>query len=53
MYMGKETIKQRAANFCLMRSSVLASVDVMELQTTEAYSSSELTTVKKKVLTFE
>jgi hypothetical protein len=39
--MGEEMI-----NFCWMRSSLLASVDVIEFQTTEAYSNLDLTEVK-------
>jgi hypothetical protein len=35
--MGKETIKTGAANICWLRSSLLASVEVTEFQTTEAY----------------
>jgi hypothetical protein len=34
-----------ATNLCWMRSSLLASVDVTEFQTTEAYSSLGLTNV--------
>jgi hypothetical protein len=35
-------------NFCWMRSSLLASVDVIEFHTTEAYSNLGLTKVKYK-----
>jgi hypothetical protein len=35
-------LKQRAANFCRMRFSFLASVDVIEFQTTDANSSLDL-----------
>jgi hypothetical protein len=37
MDMGKEAIITRAANFCWMRSSLLASVVIIEFQTTEVY----------------
>jgi hypothetical protein len=46
MDLRKETIKrlkQRAANLCWMRSSLLASVDVIEFQTTDAYANLDLT----------
>jgi hypothetical protein len=38
-------LKQRTANLCWMRSSLLASVDITEFQTTDAYSSLDLTNV--------
>jgi hypothetical protein len=39
--MDKETeqLKERAVNFCLLHSNLLALVNVTELKTTEAYSS--------------
>jgi hypothetical protein len=40
MDMGKKLLKQRASNFCWMHFSLLASVNVLEFETTEAYSSS-------------
>jgi hypothetical protein len=43
MDLRKETIKQRAANLFCMRSSLLESVDVIEFQATDAYSSLDLT----------
>jgi hypothetical protein len=46
MNMGKEGLKERAAHFCWMLSGLLASVDVMEFQITEAYSSLNTTRVK-------
>jgi hypothetical protein len=47
MDMGKETIE--TANYCSMRSSLFASVDVTEFQTTEAYSSLGTTMVKYNI----
>jgi hypothetical protein len=44
-YDGKPN-KQADVNFCWMRSSLLASVDVIGFHTTEAYSNLELTKVK-------
>jgi hypothetical protein len=46
MDMGKETIITRAANFCSMRSSLVV---VIEFQTTETYSSFDLTKVKYNI----
>jgi hypothetical protein len=43
---GKKPLKQRAANFCWIRSSFLASVDATEFQTTETYSSVDLIDIK-------
>jgi hypothetical protein len=40
---GKKRLKQRAANFCWMRSNLLATTDVMERQTTAVHSSLDLT----------
>jgi hypothetical protein len=42
----KEKRYQTDVNFCWMRSSILASVDVIEFHTTEAYSNLGLTKVK-------
>jgi hypothetical protein len=39
MDLRKETIKQKAANLCRMPSNLLASVDVIGFQATDAYSS--------------
>jgi hypothetical protein len=39
MDLRKVTIKKRAANLCWMRSSLLASVDVIKFQATDTYSS--------------
>jgi hypothetical protein len=39
-------LKQTATNFCWMCSSLLASIDVIEFQTTEACSSLDVTRVK-------
>jgi hypothetical protein len=41
----KKRLKHRAANFCWTRSSLLASVVVMLVQTGEAYSNLDLTKV--------
>jgi hypothetical protein len=41
----KETFKHRVANICWMGSSLLASVDVIKFQTTDAYSSLDITNV--------
>jgi hypothetical protein len=46
--MREKTIKQTDVNFCWMRSSLLASVDVIEFHTTEAYSYLDLIKVKYK-----
>jgi hypothetical protein len=46
--MRDKTIKTDA-NFCRMGSNILASVDVMEFQTTEAYSNLDLTKVKYSI----
>jgi hypothetical protein len=43
MDLEKERQKQRAANLCWIRSSLLASVDIMEFQTTDAYYSLDRT----------
>jgi hypothetical protein len=42
-------MKPMAANFCSMRSSLLALVDVTKFQTTEAYSSLGITMVKYNI----
>jgi hypothetical protein len=34
-----EILKERAENFCLLHSHLLASVNITEFETTEAYSS--------------
>jgi hypothetical protein len=44
--MKEKTIKQINANFCWMCSSLLASVNMTEFQTAEAYSSLDLPKVK-------
>jgi hypothetical protein len=45
----KETIKIKAANFYWMRSSLLASVDAIEFQITDGYSSLDLTRVRNNI----
>jgi hypothetical protein len=45
MDLRKKRLKQRAANLCWMRSSLLASVDVIEFHTTDAYLSLDETNV--------
>jgi hypothetical protein len=42
----KETIKAEGADFCWRHSRLLASVDIIEFQATEVYSSLDLTNVK-------
>jgi hypothetical protein len=42
----KETLKKRAADFCRMCSSLLAIADIREFETTEVYSSLDITRVK-------
>jgi hypothetical protein len=43
MDMGKTRLKYRAANFCMMHSSLFEYVDIIEFQTTGAYSRLDLT----------
>jgi hypothetical protein len=45
----REKTTEKEANFCWMRSNVLASVDVREFQTTEPYSNLHLTNVKYSI----
>jgi hypothetical protein len=49
MDMEKETITIKAANFCWMCSSFLASVVTIEFLTAEVYSSFDLTKVKYNI----
>jgi hypothetical protein len=42
----KKRLKQRGVNVFCIRSNLFASADVMEFQTTEAYSTLDLTTTK-------
>jgi hypothetical protein len=49
MNMREKTIAKRAAIFCWMCSSLLASVVVIEFQTTEAYSSFDLIKVQYNI----
>jgi hypothetical protein len=46
--MREDRQKQTDANFCWMRSRLLASVDVIGLQTTEAYSNHQLEAVREQ-----
>jgi hypothetical protein len=48
-YEGKNYKNKTHVNFCWMRSSLLASVDVIEFHTTEACSNLGLTKVKYKI----
>jgi hypothetical protein len=43
MVLSEKRLKQRATNLCWMRSSLLASVDIIDFQTTDAYSILDLT----------
>jgi hypothetical protein len=48
---GKKRLKQRAADFCWMRSGLSASVDVIEFKATEAYTSLDQTRVTGRIFT--
>jgi hypothetical protein len=49
----EKVLKERAANFCWMLSSFLASIFVLEFQTTELYSRVDLTRIKYNIYAFE
>jgi hypothetical protein len=51
MNLRKGTIKIRAANLCYMLSILWASYDVIEFQTTDAYSNIDLTNVEYNMYT--